>query len=152
MKSGFRIALATAAVAAGVAFAGASPAQAQVVFSGGISIGIGAPAFSIGTYVPQGYEVYSRDDCGYGFDYEEQWIPVRQYSGHWQVCEPSEAYGYPGSFGGYGSHAYRGYSRYNAHPSYRSHGYGQRYQVRYRDHGSYGRSESDYCASDGWRN
>ncbi len=164
MKSGFRIALATAAVAAGVAFAGASPAQAQVGFSGSfplphgrISIGIGAPAFSIGTYVPNDYEVYSRDDDGYGFDYESRWIPVRQYSGRWVVCEPSQAYGYGygggyrGGYGGaYGDYGYRGgygvrgytggYNRYYGRHDYRynvrpygNRGYVEQFQRRDRD-------------------
>ena len=147
MKSGFRIALATAAVAAGVAFADATPAQAQVGFSGSfplphgrISIGIGVPAFPIGTYVPNGYEVYSRDDEGYGFEYESRWIPVRQYGGRWLVCEPSQAYGYGGGYGVYGRRGY-GYDRYsgrndyryNVRPYYGNRGHVERFQRRDRD-------------------
>ncbi|MCA1580698.1 MAG: hypothetical protein LC796_04760 [Acidobacteria bacterium] len=133
MKSGIRVAFAAAAVAAGVAFAGASPAQAQVGFSGSfplphgrISIGIGVPEFPIGTCVPDDYEVYSRDDEGYGFDYESRWIPVRQDSGRWLVCEPSQAYGYSAGYGSYGwdgDYGIRGYtggySRYYGRNDYR---------------------------------
>ena len=160
MTKGFRIALATAAVAAGVAFAGASPAQAQVRIGGSfplphgrISIGIGAPEFAIGTYVPNGYDVYAGDD-GYGFEYENQWIPVRQYSGRWVICEPSQAYGYGGGYGGgYTNYGYSGgYNRdygrsYNVWPSYgyrRDSGrHGYRQDFRSRDHDRFERREWD---------
>ncbi len=160
MTKGFRIALATAAVAAGVAFAGASPAQAQVEFSGSfplphgrISIGIGAPEWAVGTYVPNGYDVYCGDDGAYGFEYEDRWIPVRQYSDRWVVCEPSEAYGYGGGYDHYGYSGYNRYyghnvSRYNAWPSYgyrRDSGYrhGYRQDYRSRDHGRVERRDWD---------
>ncbi len=132
MTKGFRIALGTAAVAAGLTFAGAAPAAAQVRISGSfplphgrISIGIGAPAFPIGSYVPYGYEVYSRQDYGYGFEYESRWIPVRRNGSRWIVCDPPVLTQgvYPDYYGGYGDARY--YSndyRYNdyryARPSY----------------------------------
>ncbi len=158
MTKGFRIALATAAVAAGVAFAGASPAQAQVRIGGSfplphgrISIGIGAPEFAIGTYVPNGYDVYEGDDGGYGFEYENRWVPVRQYSDRWVICEPSQAYGYGayGYGGGYSSFGYSGgYNRYYGRPSYgyrQDFGYrhGYRQDFRDRDHGRFERREWD---------
>ncbi|MEP6801475.1 MAG: hypothetical protein ABJC07_06035 [Acidobacteriota bacterium] len=168
MTKGFRIAFVTAAVAAGVAFAGASPAQAQVGFSGSfplphgrISIGIGAPEFAIGTYVPNGYDVYAGDDGGYGFEYENRWVPVRQYSDRWVICEPSQAYGYGvyGYGGGHSNYGYSGgYDQYYERPSYGyrrdfgfRHGYRQNFGFRHgyrqdfrdRDHGRFERREWD---------
>ena len=94
MKNGYRIAIAAAALTAGLAFAGASRANAQVSFRGSfplphgrISIGIGDPAFRVGAYVPRGYRVYSRSGYGYGFAYRDRWIPVRRYGSQWMVCE-----------------------------------------------------------------
>ncbi len=110
MKNGFRIAIASAALTAGLAFAGASRANAQVSFRGSfplphgrISIGIGDPAFRVGSYAPRGYRVYSRSGYGYGFAYRSRWIPVRRYGAQWMVCDSpygvgdgyvDDAYGY----------------------------------------------------------
>jgi hypothetical protein len=44
---------------------------------GQISFSVG-DRFPIGGYVPYGYDVYEDVDYGYGFPYEDQWIP----------CEP----------------------------------------------------------------
>ncbi|MDQ2969515.1 MAG: hypothetical protein M3R62_08120 [Acidobacteriota bacterium] len=94
MRKGFRIALATAAVAAGLAFAGASPAQAQVRFRGSfplphgqISIGFGDPYFPVGSYAPSYCPVYAHPRYGYGFTYQSRFIPVRQYRSRWVVVE-----------------------------------------------------------------
>jgi hypothetical protein len=94
MRKGLRIALATAAVAAGLAFAGASPARAQVQFGGSfplphgrISIGFGDPYFPVGSYAPAYCNVYSHPRYGYGFTYRSRFIPVRRYRSRWVIVE-----------------------------------------------------------------
>lgn len=94
MKTGIRIALASAAMVAGLAVAGASPAGAQVRVSGSfplphgrISIGIGDPFFRVGAYVPYGYTVIDDPTYGSGFYYRSRWIPVRPYGSTWVVCD-----------------------------------------------------------------
>jgi hypothetical protein len=109
MRAGIRIAIASAALTAGLALTGASQAQADVAFHGSfpvrhgrVSIGIGHPAFRVGTYVPRGYRVYHRPSYGYGFAYRERWIPVRRYRSHWMICERpyvvGDGYGYGGGY------------------------------------------------------
>jgi len=116
MKYRFRIALASATMAAGLALAGASPAQAQVRFSGSfplphgrISIGIGDPFFRVGAVVPFGYAVIQDPSYGYGFYYRSRWIPVERYGSSWIVCNRPVF-----SEGGYvdGGHRYDGFARY----------------------------------------
>jgi len=94
MKRGIRIALASTAMVAGLAVAGVSPASAQVRFSGSfplphgrISIGVGDPFFSVGSYVPYGYSVIEDPTYGYGFYYRSRWIPVRPYGSSWVICD-----------------------------------------------------------------
>jgi hypothetical protein len=115
-----RIALASAAMVAGLAFAGAKPAAAQVAFSGSfplphgrISIGIGDPFFRVGSYVPYGYTVIEDPVYGYGFYYRSRWIPVRPYGSSWLVCDQlyfrDRGFARPYYGGGYGSYGYRRY-------------------------------------------
>jgi hypothetical protein len=114
MRAGIRIAIASAALTAGLALTGASQAQAQVAFHGSfpvrhgrVSIGIGHPRFRVGTYVPRGYRVYQRPSYGYGFAYRDRWIPVRRYRSQWMICERpyvvgdayAGGYGYGGGYG-----------------------------------------------------
>ena len=132
MKKALRIGLATAGVAAGLSFAGASAASAQVSFHGDfplphgrISIGIGH-SFAAGSYVPHGYRVYSRPSYGYGFYgpvfscgahglYHSHWIPVRRHQRRWVILDSPSYYPY---------HSYRRFNRY--HDGY---GYGRRGHV-----------------------
>jgi len=93
MKNALRYVVISAALMAGLAVTGASRADAGVSFSGTfplphgqISIGIGDPYFHVGAYVPMGYQVYARSGYGYGFAYNNRWIPVRPYGSRWQVC------------------------------------------------------------------
>lgn len=116
MHAGIRIAIASAALTAGLALTGASQAQAQVAVHGSfpvrhgrVSIGIGHPTFRVGTYVPRGYRVYHRPQYGYGFAYRERWIPVRRYGSHWRICDRPYLVGdaYAGGYGyggGYRDH------------------------------------------------
>lgn len=130
MKTRIRIALASAALVAGLAVAGSSPAAAQVAFSGSfplphgrISVGIGSPAFAVGSYVPYGYTVIEDPAYGYGFYYGGTWIPVQPYGSSWVIVSrpyyPSHAYvrpyygrsyyGRPYSARPYSGYGYRGY-------------------------------------------
>ncbi|MEO8431730.1 MAG: hypothetical protein ABI592_09505 [Acidobacteriota bacterium] len=140
MKNGLRIAFASAALTAGLAFAGASRANAQVSFRGSfplphgrISIGIGDPAFRVGAFVPRGYRVYSRPGYGYGFGYRDRWIPVRRTGSQWLVCE--SPYGYDQSYnesyvdGGYADDVYVAPSYSYARPLYVERPYSRRVYV-----------------------
>ena len=113
MKKAVRVAIGSAALAIGIA--AAAPANAQVRFEGSfpvpfphprISVGVPGLSFSIGTYVPQGFNVYADADYGYGFAYGDQWIPCERRGGGWVVI------GRPVFFGrrGFASvRPYRGY-------------------------------------------
>jgi hypothetical protein len=152
MRNVLRHVVMSAALLAGLAVTGGSRTDAgvSVGFSGTfplphgqISIGVGDPYFHVGAYVPVGYQVYARSGYGYGFAYNDHWIPVRPYGGAWRVCgspyfddvyystvyyDPYYGVGYGGHYGGYyvrPSHryAYRGsypssYSHHNYSPSY----------------------------------
>ena len=93
-----------AAVAAGALLLSVpSSANAQVAFQGTFggphgrfSIGVGAPAFPVGAYVPYPYvrHVYLRPDFGYGFYYGDRWIPVERYGTRYVVIERPVVYGY----------------------------------------------------------
>src|SRR5678815_6128643 len=97
-----RIAIASAALTAGLAVTGASQAKAGIeigsVLNAGhsrtsVSIRIGHPSFVMGAYVPRGYRVYHRPNYGYGFTYRDCWIPVRRYQSTWRVYDrPYVAY------------------------------------------------------------
>ncbi|MEO8191450.1 MAG: hypothetical protein ABI682_14000 [Acidobacteriota bacterium] len=112
MKNSLRIALATAAVAAGFALAAPTPASAQVRFSGSfpaphgrVSVRFGDPFFRVGSYVPSGYRVISHAQYGRGFYYRSRWIPVRSYGRRWVVCD--EPVGYSSAYAdGYYSEPY----------------------------------------------
>ena len=108
MTKGIRIALVTAAMAGGIALAGASPASAQVRFRssfpvphGRIAVRVGAPFFRVGALVPYGYTVIEDPEYGYGFYYQSRWIPVERYGSSWIVGDRP-------FFGGRGFNAPRG--------------------------------------------
>ncbi len=71
-------------------------ANAQVAFGGTVrgphgsfSIGVGGPFVPVvGAYVPRPFveRVYLSPDYGYGFVYDSQWIPCRQYGSRWIVA------------------------------------------------------------------
>ena len=109
MKNAVRIALSATALCAGLAFAGASTASGQVFFQGNfpsphgrISVGVGAPAFAVGAYVPSPYvdQIEYLPDYGYGFYCDGGWVPVRRYARGWVVyqrpffIERERLYGY----------------------------------------------------------
>jgi hypothetical protein len=142
MKKAIRIAVGTAALAAGLAVVGAAPANAQVRFRGSfplphgrISVNVGDPyygggyydQFAIGGYVPDGYDVYQDPDYGWGFAYDDQWY----------ACEPRGTrfviIAAPVYYGGYRSYGYGGYRNYG----YRDYRYVRPYSNRYysRDYG-----------------
>ena len=96
MKNAVRIALSATALCAGLAVAGASTAKGQVFFQGNfpvphgrISVGVGAPAFAVGAYVPSPYidQIEYVPDYGYGFYCDGAWVPVRQYARGWVVYQ-----------------------------------------------------------------
>lgn len=128
MKNALRLAAISAAMVAGLAFTGASQTQAGVSFSGTfplphgvISIGIGDPYFSVGTYVPVGYRICARDGYGYGFMYGSRWIPVRRYGARWRVCDSpwyDDVY-YNDAY--YGGSYYTGRFSPRCHSSYQYH-------------------------------
>ena len=146
MKNVLRYVVMSAALTAGLAVTGGSRADAGVSFSGTfplphgqISIGIGDPYFRVGAFVPVDYQVYARSGYGYGFAYNNRWIPVRRYGDAWRVCDspyfddvyysdvyyaPRYGAGYGGYYGGYyvrPSHRYvsrGGYPRGDWHDNY----------------------------------
>jgi len=153
MKKFTRIALGSAVLAGGLAIAGASSANAQVRVRGSfplphgrLSINIGAPAFPVGGYVPYGYNVYEDPEYGYGFEYDNQWIPCEPQGTRWIVVE-RPYYGYGGNYGGnyrysrpYRSDRY-GYSRDYRRDNYRGYSRDNRYG---RDDRRYSRDNRSY--------
>src|SRR5258706_2437917 len=94
LRNVLRYVVMSAGLLAGLAVTGGSRADAGVSFSGTlplphgqISIGIGDPYFHVGAFVPVGHRVYARSGYGYGFAYNNRWIPVRRYGDDWRVCE-----------------------------------------------------------------
>ena len=143
MRTQFRIAVAAAALMAGLSFAGASRANAGVSFRGtfplphgSISIGIGNPAFGVGAFVPYGYNVAYDPEYGYGFYYGESWIPCRPYQSRWIVCPRPFHNTYAGAayIGGGSGYGYRSYGGYHGQP-YDHRDYGRGYYDRGWDHG-----------------
>ena len=137
MKNVLRHVVTSAALVAGLAITGVSRTDAGVSFGGTfpfphgqISIGIGDPYFHVGAFVPVGYRVYARSGYGYGFAYNNRWIPVRPYGDAWRVCGSpyfddvyyGSVYYDPYYGAGYGGH----YGGYYVHPSHRYHHYGYR--------------------------
>lgn len=134
MKKSFRIAFATAAVAAGVALAAPSPASAQVRFSGSfpaphgrVSVRFGDPFFRAGSFVPSRYRVTRHPRYGQGFYYRSRWIPVRSYRSRWVVCD--SPVGYSGAYddGYYDDGYYAPYDGYSSRPHYRPYVYSRPY-------------------------
>jgi hypothetical protein len=132
MSRAIRIAVGSAALAAGLAIAGTSTANAQVRVRGSfplphgrISVDIGHGGyggFPIGGYVPYGYDVYEDPDYGYGFAYEDQWIACEPRGSQWIIIAAPVYYG--------------GYRNYGYGRDYR---YGRTYRNdRYYSHRSYG--------------
>ena len=148
MKGVIRIAAGTAILAGGLAIAGASTANAQVRIGGAfrlphgaISFSVGDPYFPVGSYVPYGYEVYDDPYYGYGFAYEDRWIPCEPRGSRWVVMErPTD----------HGRRDYR-YDRYGRYDRYQSERWARRYR---RDDRSsdrrYDRYQSDR-RDDRWR-
>jgi hypothetical protein len=100
MKRAVRIALGSGVLAAGLAFVAAPAASAQVRFRGSfplphgrISVSIG-DQFPIGGYVPYGYDVYDDAGYGYGFVYENQWIPCEARGTRWVIVGSPVYYGH----------------------------------------------------------
>jgi hypothetical protein len=94
MRTLTRIAIASAALTAGLALTGGSQAQAGIAIDSAfrapharVSVRIGHPQFRVGAYVPRGYRVYLRPNYGYGFTYRDCWIPVRRYRSTWRVYD-----------------------------------------------------------------
>jgi hypothetical protein len=85
--------LAIGAVAA-VLVALPSSANAQVAFGGtfrgphgSVSIGVGGFEPIVGAYVPSPYidQIYYLPDYGYGFYYDDEWVPCQQYGSAWVI-------------------------------------------------------------------
>jgi hypothetical protein len=100
MKKAIRIALGSGVLAAGLAFAGAPAASAQVRIRGSfplphgrISVSVG-DRFPIGGYVPYGYDVYDDAGYGYGFVYDNQWIPCEARGTRWVIVGSPVYYGH----------------------------------------------------------
>ncbi|HKD12390.1 MAG TPA: hypothetical protein VKE50_09955 [Thermoanaerobaculia bacterium] len=94
MSERIRRSLAAAGFVAALALGGVQTAQGQVFFQGSfpvphghISIGIGAPPFVIGGYVPAPYvgQVVFVPGYGYGFYCDQGFVPVTFYGGRWVV-------------------------------------------------------------------
>ncbi len=154
MSNVLRHVVMSAALVTGLAVTGGSRADAGVSFSGTfplphgqISIGIGDPTFHVGVFVPVNYQIYARAGYGYGFAYNNRWIPVRPYGNAWRVCEgpyfddvvyshvhyePHYGAGYGGYYGRYyvrpsRHYAYRGgYPRGDSHHGYAPYPHGDR--------------------------
>jgi hypothetical protein len=150
MRNALRHVVMPAALLAGLAVTGGSRAHAGVSFSGTfplphgqISIGIGDPYFHVGAFVPVGYQIYARSGYGYGFAYNNRWIPVRPYGDGWRVCgspyfddvyyhrvyyDPYYGAGYGGYYGGHYMRPSRHYAYRGGHPrGHAHHDYAPRY-------------------------
>jgi hypothetical protein len=116
------------AAAATVLLSLPSAAKAQITVRGphgSFSIGGGAPFLpEVGAYVPSPYadEIYENGDDGYGFYYNDEWIPCTRYGTRWVIVQRPVVYGGRGY----------GYARPYAYG--RSYGY-------VRPYGGYGRSD-----------
>lgn len=160
MKKFTRIALGSAVLAGGLAIAGASSANAQVRVRGSfplphgrISINIGAPVFPVGAYVPYGYNVYEDPEYGYGFEYDNRWIPCEPQGTRWIVVE-RPYYGYGGDYRYSRPYRSYGYSRDYRRDNYRGYRRDYRYgrdDRRYsRDYRSYSRDDRRWNDRDRW--
>ena len=165
MKNVLRHVVTSAALVAGLAVTGAARADVGVSFSGTfplphgqISIGVGDPYFHVGAVVPVGYQVYARSGYGYGFAYNNHWVPVRPNGGVWLVSarpyfndvyydtvyyDPYYGAGYGGYYGGYYVHPSHRYAQRAAyHRSYANHNYSP-YHRRYERNGHRNDDRSD---------
>jgi hypothetical protein len=86
--------LAVAAIAT-VLVALPSSANAQVAIGGtfrgphgSFSIGVGGFEPIVGAYVPSPYvnQIYYLPDYGYGFYYDNEWVPCQQYGSAWVIA------------------------------------------------------------------
>jgi hypothetical protein len=86
--------LAVAAIAT-VLVALPSSANAQVAFGGtfrgphsSFSVGVGGFEPIVGAYVPSPYihQIYYSPDYGYGFYYDNEWVPCEQYGSGWVIA------------------------------------------------------------------
>ena len=120
MRNAFRTALSATALCAGLAFAGASTASGQVFFQGNfpvphgrISVGVGAPAFAVGAYVPSPYydQIEYVPGYGYGFYCDGAWVPVRQYARGWVVYQRPFVIARERLFGFHGSNHFTRFDR-----------------------------------------
>jgi hypothetical protein len=147
MRKAIRIALGSGVLAAGLAFAGAPSANAQVRVRGSfplphgrISVDIGDRGyggFPVGGYVPYGYDVYEDPEYGYGFAYEDQWIACEPRGSQWVIIAE------PVFYGGYRSYGYRnyGYRDYRYSRPYRNDRYGYSRDYRRYDGRNYRRDD-----------
>ena len=138
MKKAIRIALGSGVLAAGLAFAGAPAASAQVRIRGSFPLPHGDVSFSIGDrfpiggYVPYGYDVYQDVDYGYGFEYQNQWIRCEPRGSRWIIVSAP---------------VYYGHRDYRYGRTYRNDRYGYS-----RDHRTYRRDDRSYRRDDRrWR-
>jgi len=133
MKKAIRIALGSGGLAAGFAFAAAPAASAQVRIRGSfplphgrISVSIG-DRFPIGGYVPYGYDVYDDAGYGYGFLYEDQWIPCEARGTRWVIVGGPVFYGSPAYYG-HRDYRYGRTYRNDRYPYSRDYRYGRTYR------------------------
>ncbi|HMA17925.1 MAG TPA: hypothetical protein VKS03_05765 [Thermoanaerobaculia bacterium] len=148
MKKVTRIALGSAVLAGSLAVAGASTANAQVRVRGSfplphgrISISIGDPIFPVGGYVPYGYDVYEDPDYGYGFEYDDRWIPCEPRGSRWIVVERPYYGGWDYRYSdGYGRRDYR----------YRDYHYRDGDRYRRDDYRRYRRDDRRWSDRDRW--
>jgi hypothetical protein len=116
------------AAAATVLLSLPSTAKAQVTIRGphgAFSIGGGAFVPEVGAYVPDPYaeEIYEGDD-GYGFYYEDEWIPTVRYGTRWIIVQRGGFYGRHGR--GYGYARPYAYGRPYGRGYVRPYSYGRR--------------------------
>jgi hypothetical protein len=152
MTKAIRIAMGSGVLVAGLAIAGASSASAQVRVGGTVRLPHGDISFSIGDrfpiggYVPYGYDVYQDVDYGYGFEYEDQWIPCEPRGTRWVIVGGPVFYG----------HRDYGYRDYRYSRPYRDYRYSRPHRNdRYgysRDNRTYRRDGRNYRRDDRrWR-
>ena len=113
-----------------------STAKAQVTISGPhgtFSFGGGPFLPEVGAYVPSPYddEIYENGDYGYGFYYNDDWIPCERYGTRWVIVQRpviyGHGYGYARPYGyGYSRPYGYGYSRPYGHSYVRPYSYGRR--------------------------
>jgi hypothetical protein len=149
MKKAIRIAMGSGVLVAGLAVAGASSASGQVRVGGTVRLPHGDISFSIGDrfpiggYVPYGHDVYQDVDYGYGFEYEDQWIPCEPRGTRWVIVGGPVFYGYR-------NHGHRdyGYREYRYSRPYRNDRYGSSRDYRRYDGRRYRRDDRNFRRDD----